>query len=174
MRRLSRSEKTLAGVVGALLFALLNLALASYVAKQRAALRIQTDDKTAQIKVMRELFSEQALWSRREAWLKEKQPKLANESSAGVQLLEQVRQIAKSNEVQLENPAIGAQEKTAWCRSVPVQIEAKCSWPALIAFLRAIQQPDQFVVLENATVEIDSGDPSLMRGKFKIARWYAP
>jgi hypothetical protein len=29
-------------------------------------------------------------------------------------------------------------------------------------------------VLENVTLAIDGSDPTMMRGKFKIARWFAP
>jgi hypothetical protein len=37
-----------------------------------------------------------------------------------------------------------------------------------------VQQPEAFIVFENVTLSIDSNDPTMMRGKFKIARWFAP
>jgi hypothetical protein len=36
-----------------------------------------------------------------------------------------------------------------------------------------VQQPEAFIVFENVNLAIDSGDPTMMRGKFKIARWFA-
>ncbi|MEY2439061.1 MAG: hypothetical protein QOI34_446, partial [Verrucomicrobiota bacterium] len=41
-------------------------------------------------------------------------------------------------------------------------------------FLYDVQQPEAFVVFENVTLAVDSSDPTKMRGKFKIARWFAP
>jgi hypothetical protein len=37
-----------------------------------------------------------------------------------------------------------------------------------------VQQPESFVVFESVTLAIDPADPTQMRGKFKIARWFAP
>ena len=174
MKQLTRSEKTLSVVVGTVFFILFNLLLVSHIVKRQAQLRIEITGKKTQLKALQVLFSERGKWITRDAWIREKQPRLANESGAGVQLLDQIKQIAKSNEVLLENPGWGAPEKTEFYRAVPVTIETKSSWPALIAFLRSIQQPDQFLVFESANVQIDPGDPAMMHGKFKVARWYLP
>jgi hypothetical protein len=37
-----------------------------------------------------------------------------------------------------------------------------------------VQLPEAFVVFENVNLAIDGNDPTTMRGKFKIARWFAP
>jgi hypothetical protein len=37
-----------------------------------------------------------------------------------------------------------------------------------------VQRPEEFVVFENVNLAIDGSDPTMMRGKFKIARWFAP
>jgi len=174
MKQLTRSEKNLALVVGAVAFVLLNTLLVSNFVKQQAQFRADLSGKTGQLKALQMLFVDRDRWIRRDDWLRQKQPKLANESGAGVQLLDQIKQIAKSNEVLIENPGWGASEKLQFYRTVPVSIETKSSWPALIAFLRTVQQPDQFLVFENANVQIDPGDPAMMRGKFKVARWYLP
>ena len=174
MKALTQSEKTLALVVGSLAFVLFNLLLISFFLNQKARMQADIAAKSAQLKTLQILFSERDRWKKREDWLQKTQPKLENESRAGVELLEKVKQIAKSNEVLLENPAWGILEKTTFYRSVPVSIETKSSWPELIAFLRTIQQPDQFLVLEKANVQIDPGDPSRMRGKFSVAKWYLP
>jgi Tfp pilus assembly protein PilO len=174
MKQLTKSEKSLAIIVGAVAFVLLNLLFVSGFVKHQAQLRADLSGKAGQLKALQVLFSERDRWIRRDEWLRQKQPKLANESGAGVQLLDQIKQIAKSNDVLLENPGWGAPEKSQFYRSVPVNIETKSSWPALIAFMRTVQQPDQFLVFEAANVQIDPGDPSMIRGKFKVARWYLP
>lgn len=174
MKQLTRSERTLALIVGVVAFILLNLLLVSHFVKRQTQLRADLLSKTAQLKALQVLFSEQSRWAARDSWVTQNQPKLANESGAGVQLLDQIKQIAKSNDVLIENPGWGAPEKSQYYRSVPVNIETKSSWPSLIAFLRSVQQPDQFLVFENANVQIDPGDPAMMRGKFKVARWCMP
>jgi len=37
-----------------------------------------------------------------------------------------------------------------------------------------LQQPEKFIVFEGVTLSIDSNDQTVMRGRFKIARWFAP
>jgi hypothetical protein len=44
----------------------------------------------------------------------------------------------------------------------------------LVHFLYDAQQPDAFVVFESVNLIIDSGDPTMMRGKFKVAKWFTP
>ncbi len=106
--------------------------------------------------------------------LKEKQPKLANEDSAGLQLLELVKELAKKHVVTIETPVIRQPIKKPDFTSVGVEIETKSTWKSLIAFLGELQNPEQFIVLDSANLKIDTADQTQMRGKFKIARWYAP
>jgi len=174
MKQLTRSEKSLAITVGVIAFALLNIILISHFIKQQALLRADIAGKAGQLKALQVLFADRDRWNKRDEWLRQKQPKLVNESRAGVELVEQIKQIAKSNDVLPDKPDWGTPEKSQFYRSVPVNIETKSSWPALIAFLRSVQQPDQFIVFEAANVQIDPADPTMMHGKFKVAKWYLP
>ena len=88
--------------------------------------------------------------------------------------LDELRSLAHEQDVTIDNQAIGAVSKTQSYRSVPVTFDTRSMWPALIAFLQKVQSPDQFTVFESANIQIDAEDPSKMRGRFKIARWYAP
>lgn len=174
MKQLTQREKVLAGAVGGILFLIINLVLVSKFLHSQAELRAMVVQKTNNLQVMEALSQARELWTKRDQWLGQKQPKLVNESSAGVQLLDYLKDNAKKAEVTLENPAIGTPTKTSSAISVPVSIETKSSWEALIRFLNSVQQPDQFIVFESANLQIDSTDQSQMRGRFKIARWYAP
>ena len=171
---LSARERTLALIVGGVVFLLFNLALLNAFSKRQTLLRAQLAARKNDWASMQQLLAERDLWTQRDNWLNEKQPKLANESTAGVQLLDQIRSLAHEQDVTIENPAIGAPAKTQWYRSVPVTVETRSTWPALIAFLQKVQAPEQFMVFESANIQIDAEDPSKMRGRFKIARWYAP
>ena len=174
MRKLSRREAVLAGLVGAAVFLVFNLIVLKALVGRQSALRRQITGREAELQSMKVLLAERDLWARREAWLNEKQPKLTNENSAGVQLLQQINDLAKKQSVTVENPAFAAPAKTPWYRSVSVNVETKSGWAGLIHFLQELQQPEQFVVVETANVAIDSSDATQMRGKFRVARWYAP
>jgi type II secretion system (T2SS) protein M len=170
---MSQREKVLAGAVGGVAFVLLNLFLLSYFFRQQARVRADLVTKNADWTIAEVLLSERDLWAKRDAWLHEKQPKLTNESGAGVELLEEIKKAAKAADVQIESPAIGIPQKGPTYRSVPVTLETKSSWKAMIEFLHAIQKPEQFIVFENANIQIDPNDQTQMRGKLKIARWYS-
>jgi hypothetical protein len=74
----------------------------------------------------------------------------------------------------IENPAIGSGETTPYHQTVFASIDTKSPWPPLAHFLYDVQQPDAFLVFETVNLAIDGSDPTMMRGKFKIARWFAP
>ena len=89
-------------------------------------------------------------------------------------LLEQLKQISGKYNIAIENPTIGAGETTANHQGVFASIETSSHWPELVHFLYDVQQPDAFVVFESVNLAIDNGDQTLMRGKFKIAKWFVP
>ena len=89
-------------------------------------------------------------------------------------MLDQVKEVAGKYNILIENPAIGSGETTPNHQTVFASIETKSPWPPLVHFLYDVQQPESFVVFESVSLMIDSGDPTMMRGKFKIARWFAP
>ena len=174
MRTLNQREKLLSFAVGGVLFLLINLGFVRYLVNQHAIVKADYAARTQDWESMQKLLDERGLWDKREAWLAATQPKLANESAAGVELLNTLKTAAKTEGVTLENPAIGTIEKSIYYRSSPVNFETKSAWPALIKFLATVQQPDRFVVFDSANIQIEAGDPTLIRGKFRVSRWYAP
>jgi Tfp pilus assembly protein PilO len=174
MPRLSARERALALLVGAAVFLLITLLLLNFLFRQHARLRNELSQKQTTWQATQTLFGEREMWERRDLWLQQNHPRLENPGSAGVQLLDQIKQAAKENGVQLENPAIGTPETGEFYQSVPVTLETKSQWHALIRFLHSLQSPEKFVVLESANLQIDAGDPTQMRGRFRIAKWYAP
>lgn len=172
--RLSKREKMLAILVGGTLFLLVNVVVLRLVTRVRADLQGQLQTKQSELAALESLFAESDQWKTRSAWLQANQPKLDNVDEAQVKLLDDVKEIAKKNGVLLENPALGNAEKQPNYQSVPITVETKSSWEALISFLQAIQSPERFMVFENASLKIDPSDQTQMRGSFRIAKWYAP
>ena len=110
---------------------------------------------------------------KRDQWIRQHQPTLKNPGEASV-LLDQLKQVAGKDNILIQNPAIGTGETTPYHQTIFASIETKSPWPPLVHFLYDVQQPDAFVVFENVNLAIDSSDPTMMRGKFKVARWFAP
>jgi hypothetical protein len=172
-QRMSARERRLAWIVAGAIFLLINLLIWSKLfdvlsrARANVALRQTTRDEQALY------IKDRDLWTRRDQWLKQHQPSLKSAVEAST-LLDQVKQIAGKHNILMENPAIGAGDTTADHQSVFASIETKSPWPPLVRFLFDVQQPESFVVFESVQLQIDPSDPTMMKGKFKIARWFAP
>jgi hypothetical protein len=173
IERMSKRERNLAMMVGGVLFLLINLflwsALFGALQKTRVDLRARQASRTEQTVFLRE----RKMWEKRDEWLKKNQPALKSPVEAST-LLDQVKQVAGKHNVLIENPAIGSGETTPNYQAVFATVETKSPWPPLVQFLYDVQKPESFVVFESVNLAIDSSDPTMMRGKFKIARWFAP
>jgi hypothetical protein len=171
--RMTLRERRLALLVAGVLFLLINLLIWSKLfgilgnARAELALRKATrEEQSIYIK-------ERDLWARRDLWLKQHQPTLKSAVEAST-LLDQMKEVAGKHNVLIEKPAIGAGEATPDHQSVFASFETKSPWPPLVRFLFDVQKPESFVVFESVQLQIDSADPTMMRGRFKMARWFAP
>ena len=174
MNRLSKREQIMVAAVLGIVFILANLAMLSSLAERRTRLATDLSSKQTLLRSLKAVLADRELGAKRDEWLTAKQPKLGNRDQAGVALLEKVRQSAKANEVLLESPEIGSIEAQPNYQSVSVIIQTKSTWGALVKFLNALQQPEEFVVFETANLQSDSADTAQIRGRFRIAKWYAP
>ena len=161
------------GVLG-IVFVFANLMVFSSFKKKHGQVAADVAARKVELQSIKEILAQRDLWAQRDAWITAKQPKLENRDRAGVALLEEIKQAAKASNVLLESPELGAMATQPEYQSVSVGVQTKSSWAALIAFLNTLQQPEQFVVFESANLKIDTGDATQMRGRFRIAKWYAP
>jgi hypothetical protein len=166
-------ERVLSWVVAGTIFALLNLWILSRILGALSDARKETATRRAKLAEQALYVKERDLWTKREEWLRKHQPVLNNPAEASA-LLDQLKQVAGKYNVLVENPAIGTGETTPYHQTVFASIETKSPWPPLVNFLYDVQRPDAFIVFENVNLAIDGSDPTMMRGKFKIARWFAP
>jgi hypothetical protein len=172
LQRMNRREQVLAGLVAMVVFFLANLLLWSWLFRAIGDSRVEVGKRKEAHNEQTVLLRESDLWSKREQWLREHQPVFHGAGDASA-LLDQLKQIAGKYRVLIENPAIGNSPAAGAYQSVFASIETKSPWSPLVHFLYDVQAPDAFIVFESANIAIDSSDPSQMRGKFKIARWYA-
>ncbi len=171
-QRMNRRERILAGVVVLAIFLLLNLFLWSALVGGIKKARAQLTERKAVRKTQTVFLRERDLWKKRQDWLSAHQPLLQNAGEAST-LLEQVKQIASKHKILIENPSLGAVQSTPDHQSIAISMETKSPWPALVNFLYEVQQPEKFIAFEDVGLSIDGSDPSTMRGRFRIARWFA-
>ncbi len=172
-QRMNPRERILSLIIASVLFLLVNLfiwgKLLDAMHKTRADLALRKSTRAQQLVYLRE----DKMWEKRADWLKKFQPALKSPVEAST-LLDQVKEAAAKSNIVIENPAIGSSEATPNYQGVFASIETKSPWPPLVHFLYDVQQPEFFVVFENVNLAIDTADPTMMRGRFKIARWFAP
>jgi hypothetical protein len=173
IQRMNQRERMLAAIVAGVVLLLANLFLWSWLLNATKRARADVAKRKLTRTEQTIFLRESDLWAKREQWLREHQPAYKGASDAPA-LLDQLKQIAGKYNVLIENPAIGSEQSTGAYHSVSASIETKSPWPGLVHFLYDLQSPEAFLVFENVTMAVDSGDPTQMRGKFKIARWYTP
>jgi hypothetical protein len=172
-QRLNPRERRLGLIVAGIVFLLLNWYLWGKLlgSLDRARADLATRQNTR--KVQEVFIRERDLWEKRAKWLNEHQPTLKGPGDAST-LLDQIKQVAGKHNVLIENPAIGTSDATPERQAVFASFDVKSGWAPLVHFLYDVQQPESFVVFESITLNIDAADPTVMRGKMKIARWFAP
>jgi hypothetical protein len=85
-----------------------------------------------------------------------------------------VKELASKHNVQVEDPQIGAVESDPSHQSVSATFETKSGWEPLVHFLYDAQKPENFTVFETVNLMVDATDPTVMQGRFKIAKWFVP
>ena len=174
VERMNKRERLLAMLVAGMLFVLLNLFVWSWlfgaIGRAQAELRTRKEKQKQQAIYVKE----RDLWTKRAEWIQQHQPVLKNAGEASKLLEEQLRPIAAKYKILLENPQIGSGESTPSHQAVFATFETKSEWRPLVQFLYEIQQPEAFIVFESVNLSVDSSEPTMMRGRFKLARWFAP
>ena len=163
----------LSWIVAGTVFVLLNLWILSWILGALSSARKELAARKGKLGEQALYVKERDMWKKRDEWIRQHQPTLKNPAEASA-LLDQLKQVAGKYNVLIENPAIGSGETTPYHQTVFASIETKSPWPPLVHFLYDVQRPDAFIVLDNVNLAIDGSDPTMMRGKLKIARWFAP
>lgn len=171
--RMNRRERLLATAVGGVIFLLINLFIWNWLFSIAARGRVELAARRATRNEQSVYLREKKMWKQRDEWLQQHLPAMKNSAEAST-LLDQLKQIGEKHKILIENPAIGTGETTPYHQSVFVSIDTKSPWQPLVHFLYDVQQPDAFIVFDSVNLVIDGSDQTMMRGKFKITKWFAP
>jgi hypothetical protein len=172
-QRMSQRERIMTFAVAGILFLLINLFIWRWLLGTISGSRSELAARKASRSEQNVYMKERELWAKRDQWVQKTQPLLKGAEEAST-LLDQLKQIGGKYNIVIENPAIGTGESTPNHQAVFASIETSSHWPELVHFLYDVQQPDAFIVFESVNLAVDGNDATMMRGKFKIARWFAP
>ncbi len=173
LAEMNQRERNLALAAGGVLFLLVNFFLWSALFGMSGNAREEYATESSARTEQKIYLEEEQTWQKRADWLKKNQPRLDNPAEAS-SLLTQVKQMAQKYNVQVENPQIGPVENTPSHQSVSATFETKSGWEPLVHFLYDAQKPQAFTVFETVNLLVDASDPTVMRGRFRIAKWFAP
>jgi hypothetical protein len=174
IQQMTPRERTLATIVGAILFVFVNLFLIQYFMKQDRRLRSDRMLKTQGLAVKKALLADREVWEQRDQWLTQTFAKLTDPDRAPNDLRNAAVEVGKKHQITIENPSLGKAETKPQYIAVGMSFEVKCKWSDLGGFLAEIQAPDHFIAFDNANLQTDTTDKSLMHGRFKVQKWFAP
>lgn len=173
-------ERTLAFLVGTIAVIFVTFFLVQFFLKQQRLLTQQLRTKKENLLSMRTLIAERDLWEQRDQWLHQHQPHIDNANSAGVNLLEEIKQIAQNHSltptdanIGQANPSLRNSGKPSF-QPVGVSFKVKGKWEDLVDFLYDVQTPTNFLVFEKASLELDKDDKTQVSASLNVAKWFAP
>ena len=172
--RMNPREKLLLGAVAVMAGVLLNFYLVNVFVANRAQFRTQLSTAGATVDLLRKRESERDLWSKRDAWLTQKLPKLGDTDVANKTLRESVLDVAKKHSVILEAPAPGVPIAQPNHVSLSIRLEAKGTWQDIFNFLHELQGPEKFTAIESCELKVNREDKTQFRASLTVAQWFAP
>ncbi len=171
---LSARERALGLGFLALIFVIANLflwrALLIQSGTLQTGIRQKEDTRTITLAILERRPTAEA----RAQWLTQRLAVLGDEMQATSHLLQEIKARAKDTGVTIENPVVNSAERREHARFISVAVDTKSDWQGFVKFLARLQQPDELVTVENFDVHTDAESPSVIRGKFTIAKAYAP
>jgi hypothetical protein len=172
--RLNQREKTLFIATLTVIAVVVNIFLIKFFITNQATLRTQLGSTRAKVETLKQRESERDLWAKRDALLTNKMPSLGDPDVANKALRETILDTAKKYTVTLDAPAPGLPTTRENYISLSVKLDAKAPWQAIFDFLRDLQSPDKFIVIESCELKVNRDDKTQLRASLTVAQWFAP
>jgi Type II secretion system (T2SS), protein M subtype b len=172
--QMSQREKVLATIIGGVIAVLVTFVLVKFFLGHHTQIKKDLGVSEAKIKQLRGLESERALWAQRDAWLTAEMPVLEDSAVANKQLTDAIKEVAKKHTVILEAPNPGIPSKQPNYTALGIRVSARAAWRPLAEFIRELQTPGQFIVLDPVELKVDPNDKTQMKADMTISKWFAP
>jgi hypothetical protein len=186
LAQMSPRERNLALLVGGVLVILVNVVLFKFFLQKRTEFQVQIAKSEGQINGLKQKELQRTLWSERDAWLTQNLPTLGDTQVANRELSEFVKELAKKHTVTVETPNPGTPLPQKDYTALGIRVTAKAPWqsttdaataakiPPLVEFLRELQAPGNFIVLDPLDLKVDPTDKTQLRAEVTVTKWYAP
>src|SRR5215203_6796646 len=158
LAQMSSRKRTLALLVGGVLFLLINVVLFKFFLAKRAEFQVGIASTQKKIADLKQRESQRTLWAERNAWMTQSLPVLGDTAVANRELGEAVKEVARKHTVTLETPNPGVPNKQKEYTDLGIRVSLKAPWTPLMDFLRELQAPGQFIVFDPLELKVDTAD----------------
>lgn len=172
--QLTPREKFLASIVGGALFVLVNLFMLKAFMNKNVELKLAADKAQMGIAENQAREADRSLWEQRDLWLNQNLQPLGDGDDANQKLRDTLVDMGKKHSLVLESPSLGIPNAQPFYTSLSIGIQTKGPWAAVFDFLRELQAPGNFIVLESAKLEVDPAEKTQMKAEFRVAKWFKP
>lgn len=179
-RPLTKREKNLAVLTGAVFFLITNVLVITLLVRKQGELR----DHVAELREERAeadmWLKEMETWLERKQWLEKTQPVLKSPSVESAQLLEALSNSAARHSITIVEQGFAEPEakgagSTAEKPRDEIDVKLKVSGPmeAVTRWLAEIQRPETLQGVNALSMKVD-GDPSKIVCELTVVKYYAP
>jgi hypothetical protein len=173
LRKLTKSEKRLSTILLVALFATANFYGLSYLFDLMSSYSRDVSDLRNQEHSNEIWLREKDLWLNRQHWISATQPRIRPDQVPQSELLESVINIAKANQLEIQEQSFGEILSTPNYQAVTVRLKLSGALQNVIKWLVQIQQPELFQAVTSFSLK-SANDPPTVSLELEIARWYAP
>lgn len=175
---MTKREKNLAVLTGAVVFLIVNMVVVVLLVRKQGDLRERVSELREERAEADMWLKEKEKWQARKQWLGNTQQVLASPSVESAQLLETLSASATRHSITVVEQGFAEPEARGAGGEKPhdeIDVKLKVSGPmeAVTRWLAEIQQPEKLQGVSSLSMKVE-GDPSKIVCELTVARYYAP
>lgn len=173
MAGLKKSEKRLLILFGLALFVVVNLVADNFFRERKDAAKIAIKEHRKKIVDYEGLLRTSETWDARRGWLSRQQPRFVSEEAAATEIESHINRSAAAAGATID---LSKQIEPVFANhyvQVAFEVSASGSDAEVTRFLSLLQSREGFYAIPGVSLVTDRKDPSILRGKLTVARWYS-
>lgn len=174
MAGLKKSEKRLLILFGLALFVVINLIADNIFRERKEVAKMAIIEHRKKITDYEGLLLTRDTWDARRSWLAKLQPHYVSEEAAATEIENHVTRSAAAAGASIDRRKPAEPVFTGDYTQVALEVTASGSDAEVTRFLSLLQGREGFYAIPNVSLITDRKDPSILRAKMTVARWYSP
>lgn len=167
----TRNEKVLVVLLVLILFGAANFYGYEWLSQRQRALTLSYAELRADKAEALVDLQKQALWAKRQTWIKEHEPALGDEGDARAQVLEAVLKGARDRHLEILEQTLNDVQHGAAGTRVNVAVKVKGPMQGLCQWLAELQKPGSFYAVSELSLKADQDQKSMV-GTLQIERYF--